>query len=134
MPADHPTRFTVHGYTNAMRELMAAADLLVGKPGGLTSSEALASGLPMAIVAPLPGQEECNSDHLLELGVAIRCRDRGCLGWKVAELLDDRERLTAMRSRAFASAKPGAARCIARTLLAVHEAPAPISFTAAVPA
>jgi len=44
----------------------------VGKPGGLTTSESLACGLPMVIISPIPGQEERNSDHLLEDGAAIK--------------------------------------------------------------
>ena len=56
----------VVGYTTAMDEYMAASDLIVGKPGGLTTSEALASGLVFVIVSPIPGQEERNADHLLE--------------------------------------------------------------------
>ena len=54
------------GYTTAMDELMSAADLIVGKPGGLTTSEALAKNLIFIVVNPIPGQEERNSDHLLE--------------------------------------------------------------------
>jgi Glycosyltransferase family 28 C-terminal domain len=65
----------VVGYTTEMDEYMAAADLLVGKPGGLTSSEALARGLALVIVRPIPGQEERNADHLLEAGAAIRCNN-----------------------------------------------------------
>ena len=49
-----------------MHELMRISDLFVGKPGGLTTSEAMACALPMAIVSPIRGQEERNSDHLLE--------------------------------------------------------------------
>lgn len=51
-------RCTVLGFTDRMHELMRVADLSIGKPGGLTSCEALACGLPMAIVNPVPGQEE----------------------------------------------------------------------------
>src|SRR5262249_16172582 len=54
------------GYTTLMDEFMAASDILIGKPGGLTTSEALAKGLVQVIVNPIPGQEERNSDHLLE--------------------------------------------------------------------
>jgi UDP-N-acetylglucosamine:LPS N-acetylglucosamine transferase len=52
----------VVGYTTEIDEYMAAADLLVGKPGGLASSEALARGLALVIVRPIPGQEERNAD------------------------------------------------------------------------
>ncbi len=70
-PGHH--RAKILGFTDRMREkLMAVADLLVTKPGGLTVSEALACGLPMALVSPIPGQEERNSDYLLENGAAVK--------------------------------------------------------------
>jgi processive 1,2-diacylglycerol beta-glucosyltransferase len=56
------------GYTKEMNEYMSAADLIVGKPGGLTTCEAFAKGLGFVIVNPIPGQEERSSDHLLENG------------------------------------------------------------------
>jgi hypothetical protein len=62
---------------------MAAADLLVGKPGGLTSSEALARGLALVVVHPIPAQEERNADHLLETAAAIRCNNLPALVWKI---------------------------------------------------
>jgi processive 1,2-diacylglycerol beta-glucosyltransferase len=82
-----------------MDEYMAAADLLIGKPGGLTTSEALVRGLPMVIVNPIPGQEERNADYLLEEGVAIRGNTLPALAWKLDRLLDDPARLTAPRQR-----------------------------------
>src|SRR5258707_1964843 len=77
------------GFTTDMDKYMAAADLLVGKAGGLTTSEALARALPMALIEPIPGQEERNSDHLLEAGAAIRCNNLPAASWKIAELLVD---------------------------------------------
>src|SRR5207253_5680219 len=71
------------GFTREMDELMAASDIIVGKPGGLTTSEALAKGLVFCIVNPIPGQEERNSDHLLEQGVAIRCNNLPALAHKI---------------------------------------------------
>src|SRR5262249_40023801 len=65
-------RIIAVGYTKAMDDYMTASDLIVGKPGGLTTCEALAKGLVFVIVNPIPGQEERNSDHLLENGAAIR--------------------------------------------------------------
>ena len=56
-PPSEPVALRIVGYTTDMDEYMAAADLLVGKPGGLTTSEALARGVPMVIVNPIPGQE-----------------------------------------------------------------------------
>ena len=105
------------GYTTEMDEYMAASDLLVGKPGGLTSSEALARGLALVIVRPIPGQEERNADHLLEAGAAIRCNNLPVLAWKIDRLLDDPARLTAMRANATSLARPHAAKDIATTLI-----------------
>ena len=68
VPVPPRHRAVVLGFTDAMHELMAVADLVVSKPGGLTTSEALASGAAMVIVNPIPGQEARNSDYLLEQG------------------------------------------------------------------
>lgn len=106
----HPMR--VVGYTTEMDVWMAASDLLVGKAGGLTSSEALALGLVLIIVNPIPGQEERNSDHLLEDGVAIRCNNLPALAYKVDALLADGERFARMREQAFRVGRPFAARDI----------------------
>ena len=62
----------VKGFVNRMARWMGASDLIVSKPGGMTSSEALAAGLPMVICCPLPGQEERNSHFLLQHQVALR--------------------------------------------------------------
>jgi processive 1,2-diacylglycerol beta-glucosyltransferase len=104
------------GFTRQMDEYMAAADILISKPGGLTTSEAMARGLPMCVVNPIPGQEERNSDHLLEAGVAIKCNNPPTLGWKLQELLRT-GRLEQMRERARAFGKGRAGEEIVRTLL-----------------
>ncbi|MFM1823887.1 MAG: hypothetical protein RI967_2153 [Planctomycetota bacterium] len=105
-------RCTVLGFTDRMHELMRACDLSVGKPGGLTSCEALACGLPMALVRPVPGQEERNAAHLLEWGVAIALNSPESLAWRVREILGDPERLAAMRRRALERARPFAADAV----------------------
>jgi processive 1,2-diacylglycerol beta-glucosyltransferase len=96
---------------------MAAADLKVGKAGGLTTSEALARALPMALIEPIPGQEVRNADHLLEAGAAVRCNNLPAAGWKIATLLDDRALLNRMREAARKLAKPAAASAIAENAL-----------------
>ena len=80
--------FTLLGFTTEMDELMTSADLYVGKPGGLTTSEALSKGLAMVVINPIPGQEERNSDHLLEQGAAIRCNNLPALAYKIDTLID----------------------------------------------
>ena len=68
-------RVRIYGYTRLVHVFMDAADLLITKPGGLTSSEALAKGLPMIITKPIPGQEERNARYLTKHGVAERADD-----------------------------------------------------------
>lgn len=113
---DSGVRIIPVGYTKAMDEYMSASDLIVGKPGGLTTCEALAKGLVFVIVNPIPGQEERNSDHLLENGAAIRSNNPATLGYKIEQLLSDPERLNAMRSNALNFARPRAAFDIADKL------------------
>ncbi len=111
------SRFRILGYTDRMHELMHISDLFIGKPGGLTTSEALACGLPMAVFSPIPGQEERNADHLLEEGAGIRCNELTTLPFKLDRLLADPQRLAAMRRAAAAMGRPEAARTIVQTLL-----------------
>jgi len=99
----------VVGFTTEMDEYMAVAELIVGKPGGLTTSESLARGLVMVIVNPIPGQEERNSDHLLEEGAAIRCNNLPVLAHKIDRLLADRKRFAAMKAAVARLAHPRAA-------------------------
>ena len=105
--ARHPMK--VVGYTTEMDKWMAASDLLLGKAGGLTSSEALASGLVLAIVNPIPGQEERNSDHFLEDGVGIRCNNLPAVAYKIDTLLADHERFQRMQDAVKRMARPHAA-------------------------
>jgi processive 1,2-diacylglycerol beta-glucosyltransferase len=109
--------FRVLGYTTEMRDLMGAADLLVSKPGGLTTAEALACGLPMCILDPIGGQEEHNADVLLENGAAIKCVEITLLAYKVGKLLADRPRLQRMRDNARRLGRPDAAAAVARVVL-----------------
>ena len=124
----------VIGYTNEMHRWMQMADLFVGKPGGLTTAECLASGLPMVIVSPIPGQEERNSDHLLEKGIAIKCNEFTTLAYKIDALLDEPARLKTMRERALFYARPHAAETIVDSLLNHPLEEANIPRTKAVPA
>ena len=109
--------FKVLGYTNEMHRWMQMSDLFIGKPGGLTTAECLACGLPMVIVSPIPGQEDRNSDHLLEKGIAMKCNEFTTLAYKIDALLDNPEQLHKMRERARAYGKPNAAEVIVDTLL-----------------
>jgi processive 1,2-diacylglycerol beta-glucosyltransferase len=104
--------FTLLGFTTEMDELMTAVDLYVGKPGGLTTSEALSKRLPMVVINPIPGQEERNSDHLLEQGAAIRCNNLPALAYKIDTLIDTPGKLAQMCENAGAMGKPTAASTV----------------------
>jgi len=121
------SRFKVLGYTDEMHKLMKMADIFIGKPGGMTTSEAIACGLPMCVVSPIPGQEERNSDHLLEEGIAVKCNDLTTLPFKLERLLEDPERLDRMKANALRFAKPTASATIVDTLL--EDRLPPLSFT-----
>ncbi|MEZ5347143.1 MAG: glycosyltransferase [Pyrinomonadaceae bacterium] len=109
-------KFLPIGYTKQMDELMSASDLIVGKPGGLTTSEALAKGLIFVIVNPIPGQEERNSDHLLEKGCAIKCNTLPTLGYKIDQLARDRRRLRNMERNIRKLAQPNSAAQLVKVL------------------
>ena len=104
----------VIGFTAEIDELMAAADLMVGKPGGLTTSESLIKGLGWVIVNPIPGQEEKNAIYLLEHGAGIWSDNLYTLGFKVRSLLDNSGRMEQMRRNALGLARPDAGDVIAR--------------------
>ncbi len=105
------------GFTREMDEYMSAADLIVGKPGGLTTCEALAKGLVFVVVNPIPGQEERNSDHLLEEGCAIKCNNLPTLAYKIDRILSDPKRFEEMKQNTLRFAKPFAAKQIVEKLL-----------------
>ena len=107
------------GYTTEMDEYMSASDIVLGKPGGLTTSEALAKGLVFVVVNPIPGQEERNSDHLLEAGAAIRCNNLPVLSYKLDKLLDDPKRFAKMQENARKMGHPNAAHEIVKKLLSL---------------
>jgi processive 1,2-diacylglycerol beta-glucosyltransferase len=111
------------GYTTEMDELMTASDLVLGKPGGLTTSEALAKGLVFVIVNPIPGQEERNSDHLLESAAAIRCNNLPTLSYKLDQLLADPARFKSMQANSRRMGRPNAAMEIVEELLSEQGRP-----------
>ncbi len=124
---ERSTQFKVLGYTDEMHKLMKVSNIFIGKPGGLASSEAIACGLPMCVVTPIPGQEERNSDHLLEEGIAVKCNDLTTLAFKLDRLLDDPPRLALMKANALRFSKPTASQTIVNTLL--DDRLPPLAFT-----
>lgn len=110
------------GYTSDVPSLMAAADLVAGKPGGLTVSEAMAAGVPFAVVQPYPLQEEANANHVLENGAGVRIDPLTTFGHKIRGVLADPERRSAMAAAARRVGRPAAAAAVARECRALTEA------------
>ena len=121
LAARHPGRLSLQGYTDKVERLMACADLVITKPGGATSAECLAMGLPMIVNAPIPGQEDHNANFLLEQGVALKALDLPTLEYRVRYLLEHPATLEAMRMRARELACPDAATRVLQTVLAGAE-------------
>nr|WP_235047000.1 glycosyltransferase [Arthrobacter nitrophenolicus] len=110
-------RYRVLGFTAEMPQLLQRADLFVGKPGGLSSSECMAAGLPMALVNTIPGQEVRNGDYLMEQGAAVRCNTPATIGWKIDEVLREPGRLQRMQAAARRTGRPEAAADVLTGLL-----------------
>jgi processive 1,2-diacylglycerol beta-glucosyltransferase len=107
----------VYGGVNNIHEMMDAADLVITKSGGLTSSEALAKRKPMIITDPIPGQEQRNCEYLLESGAAVRLYETDDAPFRVQSLLEDPVQMDALRNAAGRIGRPHAARDIALDIL-----------------
>jgi processive 1,2-diacylglycerol beta-glucosyltransferase len=108
-----------HVKPTEMAALMNACDLMVGKPGGLTTSEALVAGCPMVVADPfvIPGQEEDNRDFLVEKGIGVRAGTLEQVAETALELVADPARLAEMSRRAKENGHPGSAAIITQKLL-----------------
>lgn len=104
---DYPVRAL--RFIENVYDYMHAADVLVTKPGGLTTAEALVAGIPMVLCKPLPGQEERNARVLADAGAAVRTRRLDELPHAVETLLADRARREGMVAAAARLARPNAA-------------------------
>ncbi len=107
----------VYTYTNKVPELMSISDLVVTKPGGLTSTESLASGLPMVIINPIPGQEEKNAEYLVSSGVAIWLKNDDNCEKKIKDLLSNPDELKQMKIKSKLMAKKNSTRDICKIVL-----------------
>lgn len=114
---ESPCALEVYGFTSLVPELMAAADLLVTKPGGVSTTEALASHLPMVFVDAIQGAESRNKEFFERAGCACGADSAETLQAVVRGLLRDDARLAAMRKSAAALARPDAALAVARSVL-----------------
>ena len=104
-------------YTNKVPELMSISDLVVTKPGGLTTSESLASCLPMIIINPIPGQEKENAEFLENHGIAVWIKNSNESKMIFELLLSNKEKLEDMKKNTSILAKPFSTAEICKILL-----------------
>lgn len=105
------------GYRQDVHVFMRAADLLVSKPGGLTSAEALVCETPWVIVDPIAGQEVLNAKYLADSGAAVQVNSVSQLKVSVERLLKDSEQRLAMKRQMKQLAKPNASMDIVDLLI-----------------
>ena len=111
----HPVK--VLGFIDNVHEFMSVADLLISKPGGMSSAEALAKTVPLIIFRPIPGQEEANTQFLLESHVALRADSLSELQAILTRLLfEDNDELSSLCQQAALLGRPNAATDIAKII------------------
>lgn len=111
------TSIRVLGHVADVRTLMAAADLLVTKAGGMTLAEAMAAQLPMLLYGSLPGQERRNERFAARAGVALAAHSRRDLGRLLERALMEPELLEHLRDRCRGVGRPDAVRRIVDAVL-----------------
>ncbi|HHZ17419.1 MAG TPA: glycosyltransferase [Peptococcaceae bacterium] len=108
---DNP-RLRVYGYVENMAEVIAACDIVVSKPGGVTTAEVMAMGKPLVIYSSLPGQEDRNTDYLLNRGAAVKIKKREQLIPELQVLWEDKVRLARMSAAAAHLASPHSSKLL----------------------
>ena len=104
-------------YTNKVPELMSISDLVVTKPGGLTTTESLASNLPIVIINPIPGQEEENASFLENNGVGIWIKKQDNIKERLESILKNPKKLDEMKNHIRELSKPNSTENICKTIL-----------------
>ncbi len=105
------------GYTDKVPELMQISDLVISKPGGLTTTEILISNVPFVIINPIPGQEEENAQFLLNNGAAVRIYDSKKSKPFLDNLLTDNIRIENIKLMQRHIAKPNSTKDIVEKIL-----------------
>jgi processive 1,2-diacylglycerol beta-glucosyltransferase len=100
------------GYTNRVSDYMDVSDFVISKPGGMTIAESLIKELPLFIISPIPGQEERNTEFLLNNGMAARLVIRDEIDNILSQILDNPLRINHMKEMARYYAKPNASHDI----------------------
>ena len=110
-------RVKIYDYTNKVPELMNISTIVVTKPGGLTTSESLASNLPMLIINPIPGQEEENAKYLESHNVAIWLKKEDDPNEVIIDLFSNPKKIEEMKENTKFLAKKNSTRDICNTII-----------------
>lgn len=111
----------LYGYVNNVEVMMDASDCIITKPGGLTSSEAMAKELPMIVVNPIPGQEERNTEFLLNNGLAMKVTDTFGIDEALYYLYGTPDRIERMRENIRLIGKPNATRDLCKFIMTMKK-------------
>ncbi|MCP4376477.1 MAG: hypothetical protein GY794_09915 [bacterium] len=96
-------------FTDRIDELVRVSALMVTKAGGITTAECIASGVPMILPKPIPGQEAENATYFCRNGAAIMTRNYNDVPGEVRRLLDNPDELATLGNNARKLFRPGAA-------------------------
>lgn len=115
--ANAEARVKVFDYTNKVPELMSISTIVVTKPGGLTTSESLASNLPILVINPIPGQEEENAEFLEAHNVAVWLRKKDDPDAFIQELFSNPEKINEMKKNSELLAKRNSTKDICEIII-----------------
>ena len=104
---------SILGFTQDMNDILSAVDIIVSKPGGLTTTECLLKELPMIIPYYIPGQEKENLDFLSNCGAALRTSSKFTLTVLLKVLIDNPERVELLKNNIRAIKKQNTSEDIA---------------------
>ena len=114
-------RVRILEYVDNIHELMAVSDLIISKPGGMTSAEALCQGLPMLIYRPIPGQEEANTNYLVKCQAALRADSLGEIQMIIKRLfIEEPEQLIFLQQNSLAISQAASAQRIAEYIVNIE--------------
>ena len=108
---------TAYGFVNNVADLMDTADCIITKPGGLSSSEALAKNLPIILANPIPGHEDRNQEFLVNNGAAVALSKTFKVSEAVYQLIHSENMCKRLSENAHHLAKPDATRNLAELIL-----------------
>ncbi len=114
--ANRTNNIRVFGFSNQIAELMSISNIVITKPGGLTTTEALVSHLPVIAINPIPGQEEDNAKFLEHNNAGIWLKKPSYINFVLKGLLKNEKKLETMVENTKQIAKPNSTKDICEIL------------------